>query len=343
MKVTLSDIAKETGFSVSTVSRTLRGEGKISKENERVILEAAQRLNYPINKFFQIQKKTENIFIAVITQFHIGEFYASFFNGFLQAANKRNVNISLFSVAQNIEQVDVFINKLQDNGYSAAVIFVPGLQTPDYQRILDKLPVDFPVLSCSNNIHPVIDTVTFDAYRGASLVAEHFQKSGYKTVGIIEGPGNNQPEARFRKNGFVDYATHHEGIEFIWSYPGNYKYECGIRAFEDYKKLKNKPRAIFAANDATALGFMEAARAEGYTFPDDIALAGYDNLPICEFHYPKLTSVNTDFTKLAEVTLDNLLERSHTFTTHQGMVSLVPVKLTVRESSSMEIFNKSYN
>ncbi len=335
MKVTLSDIAKATGFSVSTVSRTLRGEGKISKENERVILETAQRLNYPINKFFQIQKKTENIFIAIITQFHIGEFYSSFFNGFVQAAESKNVNVSLFSVSHIIGRVDVFINKLRDNGYSAAVIFVPGFQTPDYQKILESVPVDFPVISCSNNIHPVIDTVTFDAYRGSSLVAEHFQASGYKTVGIIEGPGDKQPEARFRKNGFVDYATHHEGIEFIWSYPGNYKYESGNRAFEVFETLKNKPRAVFAANDATALGFMEAARAKGYRIPEDIAIAGYDNLPICEYHYPKLTSVDTNFVKLAEVTLDNLLERSHTFTPHQGMVSLVPVKLAVRESSKI--------
>ena len=336
MKVTLSDIAKETGFSISTVSRTLRGEGKISKKNERKILEAAERLEYPVNKFYQIQKKTENLFVAVITQFHIGEFYASFYDGFLQAAIKRNVNVGLFSVANDISRVDIFINKLYEKGFSAAVVFVPGLQTDDYKRILEKTPVDFPIISCSNNIHPVIDTVTFDAYRGASLVAEHFRDNGYKTVGMIEGPGDSQPEARFRKNGFADFCTHHDEIEFIWSFPGNYQYESGTQAFEAFRKLKNKPRAIFAANDAMAMGFMEVARKAGYQFPQDIALAGYDNLPICESHYPTLTSVDTNFSRLAEVTIDTLLERSHTFTSHQGMLSLVPVKLAVRESSSLE-------
>lgn len=333
MKVTLSDIAKETGFSISTVSRTLRGEGKISKENERIVLEAAQRLNYPVSKILRNHKRKENLFIAIVTQFHTGEFYSSFFNGFLEAARKNNVNVSLFSVSDKIHQIGDFINKLRDKGYSAAVIFVPGLQTEDYAKILKKAPIDFPLITCSNNIHPVIDTVTFDAYRGASLVGAHFQERGYKTVGMIEGPGDKQPEARFRKNGFVDFVTHHEGIEFIWSYPGNYRLDSGIAAFKEFQKLENKPEAIFAANDASAFGFMETARAAGYRFPQDIAIAGYDNLPMCETHYPSLTSVDTNYTQLAEITLEKLMERFDSQTPHRGLVSLVPVKLAVRNSS----------
>ncbi|HKJ33015.1 MAG TPA: LacI family DNA-binding transcriptional regulator, partial [Balneolales bacterium] len=313
--------------------RTLRGEGKISKENERIVLEAAQRLNYPVSKILRNQKRKENIFIAVVTQFHTGEFYSSFFNGFLEAATKNNVNVSLFSVSDKLTETDSFINKLRNKGYSAAVIFVPGLQSDDYAKILENAPVDFPLISCSNNIHPVIDTVTFDAYRGASLVAAHFKERGYKTVGMIEGPGDKQPEARFRKNGFVDYATHNSDIEFIWSFPGDYRLDSGIRAFKEFDKLKKKPRAIFAANDATAFGFMETARAAGYEFPKDIALCGYDNLPMCEFHYPSLTSVNTDFTQLADIAIEKLLERFNTHVPHQGVVSLVPVKLAIRNSS----------
>ncbi|HYX05183.1 MAG TPA: substrate-binding domain-containing protein, partial [Bacteroidales bacterium] len=148
-----------------------------------------------------------------------------------------------------------------------------------------------------------------------------------------EGPGNKQPEARFRKNGFADYVNHHEGIDFTWSYPGDYKLESGIRAFNEFRKLKVKPRAIFAANDATALGFMETARAAGYNFPEDIALVGYDNLPMCEYHYPTLTSVNTNYTQLAEVTLEKVLEKFSNPVPHKGLVSLVPVTLAVRQSS----------
>lgn len=330
MKVTLSDIAKETGFSISTISRTLRGNGKVSKENERTVLEAAQRLNYPVSKILRYQKSRKDLFIAIVTQFHTGEFYTSFFNGFLSSANKRNINIGLLSLS---DQIDTFINKLNLKGYSAAVLFAPGLQTDDYIKILKNTPIDFPVISCSNNAQPVIDTITFDAYRGASLVAEHFKQQGYETVGMIEGPGETQPEARFRKNGFVDYISHHKNIDFIWSYPGNYKLCSGISAFEEFEKLKNKPRAIFAANDETAIGFMETAIAAGYKFPNDIAIAGFDNLPMCSFHYPSLTSVVTDYTQLADLAFSKVMERLNSHKSHQGVVNLLPVKLVVRHSS----------
>lgn len=332
MKVTLSDIADETGFSVSTVSRTLRGKGKISKRNERLILEAAKRLNYPLQKNAGTQLKPEDLFIALVAGLHTGEFYASFFSGFVEAGKTKNLDISLFSAPTDIDKFCSMLSRLRKAGYSSAVLFVPALNSDDYKKILSRTPSDFPLISCSNIIHPVLDTVTFDAYRGASMVAEHFQQSGYKKVGFIEGPAI-KPEARARKNGFVDTATHASDIEFIWSYPGDYTHESGIRAFKEFEKLKEKPRAIFAANDATALGFMEAARSKGYRFPDDIALSGYDNLPLCEYHFPSITSVYTDYQKLADITLDTLTERLFNPVSHQGLVSLVPVDLITRQSS----------
>ncbi|HKK45261.1 MAG TPA: LacI family DNA-binding transcriptional regulator [Balneolaceae bacterium] len=332
MKVTLSDIADETGFSVSTVSRTLRGKGKISEQNERLILETAKRLNYPLQDNAGTRLKREDMFIALVTGFHIGEFYSSLFNGFVQAGNSKNLDVSMFSVTPTVEKVCTLLNRLKDKGYSSAVLFVPALHSGDYREILDRVSPSFPLISCSNINHPVLDTVTFDAYRGASLVAKHFVDQGYGSVGMIEGPVD-KPEARFRKNGFIDTVTHESDVDCIWTFPGDYTLDSGIKAFKEFEKLDHKPRAVFAANDATALGFMETARSHGYHFPDDIALAGYDNLPMCEYHFPNITSVNTNYTKLAEIALDSLMDRLFNPVSHQGLVSMVPVDLVIRHSS----------
>jgi DNA-binding LacI/PurR family transcriptional regulator len=332
MKVTLSDIAEETGFSISTVSRTLRGKGKISKSNERRILETAKRLNYPLQQNAGTQLKQEDLFIALVAGFHTGEFFASFFDGFVKAGKAKNIDISMFSVSPDAEQICSLLTRLTEVGYSSAVLFVPGLHTKDYEEIIERVPDYFSLISCSNINQHVLDTVTFDAYGGANLVANHFVERGYDTTGFIEGPVD-KPEARFRKSGFLDMVTHHPDIDFIWSYPGDYTLKSGIKAFEQFEKLERKPRAVFAANDASALGFMESARAAGYRFPADIALAGYDNLPMCEYHFPNISSVNTNYTKLAEVTLNRLTERLFNTEPHQGLVSLVPVNLVVRHST----------
>ncbi len=332
MKVTLRDIADATGFSISTVSRTLRGEGRISEQNRQEIFAKAHKMEYDIPNGKRKSPALQTPYIALITQFDIGEFYSSFFNGFSNAAVQKKMIISLFNVAHDLNQVGTLINDLRAIGYAAAVIFVPGLKEKHYHRILQTIPKDFPVISCSNIDNPVLDTVTFDAYRGATLVAEHFYEQGYRELGIIQGP-YEKPEARFRTNGFTDYIKHKSESSIIWSTTGDYTHEAGIRAYESFKALIRKPRAIFAANDAMAFGFMESARADGISLPNDLALAGYDNLPLCDYHFPKLTSVETNYTMLATNALEYLSLRIGRPATHQGIVSLVPTSLKVRQSS----------
>ncbi|HLR25248.1 MAG TPA: LacI family DNA-binding transcriptional regulator [Fodinibius sp.] len=332
MKVTLKDIAKETGFSVSTISRTLRGKGKVREKNERVILEAAKQLGYPLQKNAGTKLKQEDLFVAIITDFHTGEFYASFFNGFINAGQSRNLDVSMFNTSPEVDNICDLIKRLRNSGYSSAVLMIPALHRDDYLQIMEETPSYFPLISCSNILQPVMNTVTFDAYSGASLVASHFKERGYQTVGFIEGP-TNKPEARYRKNGFVDTINHNSDINFIWSYPGDYTPESGVRAFDKFSKLNEKPQAIFAANDTNALGFMNSARKCGYHSPEDIAIAGYDNLPHGKYHFPSLTSVDTNYEKLAHKVLDDLLDQLFTPTSHQGVVSLIPVGLKIRNSS----------
>lgn len=332
MKITLQDISEDTGFSVSTISRAVRGKGRISQDNRKKIIASARKLGYPLPENSRANKKNRTLSVAVITNFRTGEFYSSFYVGFLEASEGKEMNVSLFSVQPTIEEIENLIGEIRDLGYSAAVLFIPELKEDQYRHILQTKPKDFPIISCSNIDNSVLDTVTFDAYQGATLVTKHFYSEGYRKLGIIEGP-YEMPEARFRTNGFMDFIKQTTDAESIWDFQGDYTFESGIRAFEDYQKLDVKPHAVFAANDSMALGFIETARKAGYSFPGDIALAGFDNLPFCEYHYPKITSVNTDYRVMAENTLENLTSRLGKPDKHQGIVSLVPVSLEIRESS----------
>jgi len=332
MKVTLKDISDSTGFSVSTISRAIRNKGRISDKNRKKIINSAQKLGYPLpeNKTPGTESGKSNF--ALVTHFRTGEFYSSFFVGFADAAKKKGLRIGLFDVKSDVQEIEELFKELKALGYAGAVLFIPELKDFEYEEILENTSVDFPIISCSQIDNTVLDTVTFDAYQGAVMVAKHFYKQGYRSFGIIEGPYET-PEARFRTNGFTDYLKSVPDAEKIWDFRGDYTHESGIRAFDDFIKLNEKPRAIFGANDAMVLGFIESLRKADLQIPDDVAIAGYDNLPICEYHYPKITSVKTNYTLLAENTLDNLMSRLGSPDKHQGIVSLVPVSLEVRDSS----------
>lgn len=340
MKVTLKDISENTGFSVSTISRAIRNKGRISEKNRKKILSSARKLGYPLPEQRASSIDIDTINIALITNFRTGEFYSSLFLGFANAADKKDVRISLFHVQPDVESIEELLKDLKLIGYSGAVIFVPELKDFHYEHILEHKSDKFPVVSCSQIDNTVIDTVTFDAYQGAVMVAKHFYEQGFRTFGIIEGPLAT-PEARFRTNGFTDFLKSVPNVKKTWEFRGDYTHESGIRAFKDYINHDEKPDAIFGANDAMVLGFIESTRKASLQIPKDVAVAGYDNLPICEYHYPKITSVNTDYTLLAENTIDNVMARIGKDDKHQGIVSLVPVSLEVRASSMMTKASKN--
>ncbi|MFH5831918.1 LacI family DNA-binding transcriptional regulator [Halalkalibaculum sp. DA3122] len=334
MKVTLKDIANEAGFSISTVSRVLNGSSKISPDTRRVVLQTAKKLNYPV--FFAANgdrvPHTLNIFL-IVSGFHVGEFYASFFDGINRAAEEQNIRLALLSMNKPLPEVIEQLKKLAVNGHSdGLILFTPELKKQDYLEIREELPDRFPLLSNGLIESPVFTTVSFDSYSGGFMTAEHFHERGYEKCGIIQGPFQ-KAEARYRANGFRDYTLQTSSMEIVWEYNGNYTFDGGTEAFHDYLATRPKPRAIFACSDAMCHGFMEEALLHGYRFPDDIAITGFDDLPICRRHRPTITSVHTDYKQLGCVTMEKIREIAASPNQQEGVLSLVPVNLIIRNSS----------
>lgn len=334
-KVTLKDIANDTGLSISTVSRALARSGKISAENEKKIFESAERLNYSFNKLDTPLDLRKNIFIALITRFHIGEFYSSFYDGFDRATKGTNTNIALVNVSNASVDEITLINELHKTNFDAAIVFLPDFDQDDYTKLIEHTDSKFPIISVAPIANPVMDTITFDTYRGGHLVADHFHRQGFRKLGIIHGP-QNKSEAMLRRNGFVDFIQSNSELELVWQFDGNFENRSGHEAFQSYKSTQDKPEAIFCGNDSMAVGFMQSALHEGLNIPGDVAIIGYDDLPVCGYNSPSITSVHTPFEILGKKAIKYLLERlksGSTKTEHAGYVSLVPVSLSVRESS----------
>ncbi len=333
-KITLKDIAEDAGVSISTVSRALTRTGKISGEKERKIFESAQRLNYPIQLDSTPFNLKSTVNIALVTYLHTGEFFSSLFNGFDHASQNTNATIQLLSVRYSKSDYIETIANLKNSGFDAAVIFLPEFVEKDYRKLLKEAPHNFPIVSTAPIVSPVLDTVTFDNYRGGYSVASHFEEQGYRTFGHIQGP-SSRSEALLRKNGFVDYIAESDQLEFIWDFKGDYSLESGLRAYQSYKDSEHKPEAIFCSNDDVAIGFIHAALKDGIRIPQDVAIAGFDDLPKCKFYNPSITSVNTPYHILGKKVLDLILGRleNNDYGQNTGYTNLVPVSLSVRDSS----------
>lgn len=334
-KITLKDIAEDSGLSISTVSRALTRSGKISKENEKKVFESAQKLNYPLTTLYTPIELKESINIALVTRHYTGEFFASLFEGFDQCTKDTKARINLISVSHASDTPEQVAAEIKKSHFDAAVIFLPDYRAKDYSRILESIPKEFPVVSIAPIANPVMDTVTFDNYRGGYLVANHFEDQGYKSIGIIEGP-MNKSEAMLRKNGFLDYVRASQSMNLVWEFNGDYSLEKGKNAYEYYKKSPVKPDAIFCSNDGMTFGFIHEALRDGVMIPEEVALVGFDDLPTCNFYTPTISSVHTPYELLGKKTIELILNRLYQENPqgHTGFTSLVPVTLSIRESST---------
>ena len=333
MKVTLKDIAEETGYSISTVSRVLNGSGKMSTKARRQIVQSAKKLNYPIYHTANGDSAVDLIQVClVVSGHHVGEFYASFFHGINRAAEENNVMLSLISINRPFSKLVGTLKRLASNSYDGIILFTPELTRNDYETIREKLPDGYPVISNGLIENPVFTTITFDGYSGGFLAGEHFKRRGYTTCGIIRGPFE-KAESRYRANGFRDFIQQSAGMKVVWDYHGDFTFESGLKAYDSFEELEHQPRAIFACNDVMCHGFMEAALVNGHSFPEDIAIIGYDDLPICRRHRPTISSVHTSYEQLGTVTVQTLHEIITDPGQQKGVLSLVPVELNVRESS----------
>jgi DNA-binding LacI/PurR family transcriptional regulator len=334
-KVTLQDISNDTGLSVSTVSRALARTGNISKENELRVFESAHRLNYPIQSQQTPIELRDQLNIALVTNHYSGEFFASLFEGFDDSARALNIRINLISLSHTNTQPEELLHELKKARLDGAVIFLPDYKEADYQAILHHITPDFPIVSIAPIASPILDTVTFDNYRGGHLVASHFEEQGFRKLGVIHGP-NNRSEALLRKNGFIDYIRASSQLELVWEFDGDYSLQRGKDAYEAYRQLNCKPEAIFCSNDETTIGFLYNAIRDGVKIPDDVAVAGFDDLSTCGTYTPTITSVHTPYAllgkKALEIVLDRLRNPHHS--PHSGYTNLVPVSLSVRESST---------
>lgn len=333
MRTTLRHIADDTGMSISTVSRVLRGKGKISPLSQKRILESAEKLNYPFIDAQQPLEVRNDIHFAIVAQTHPGEYYSAFFHGFVQAVRGTGVSFSLFSINEREDNLITLLEQIKRKRYDGVVVMLAALNSEDYGAIKKVEEPDFVILSNAIVQRALIDTIAFDGYSGGYMTVDHFVSKGYYDLGLIKGD-MIKSDARFRANGFVDSINSHEGAKLAWSFDGDFSARSGLEAFRSFHEAKHKPRAIFSSNDVMAFAFMREALKHGYKIPEDVAIVGYDDLKSCEYFYPSLSSIHTDYKRLGEVVVHRLLDRLEGKASGNGALTyLVPVHLAARESS----------
>ncbi len=293
---TIKDVAKKAGVSISTASYALNNLPNVHPETKERILAAAKELNYYPNGIARNLKTKRTGNIGVFVYGFSGPIFSDVLEGIRQRLQKNNYNIIVSSgksssnllLERQVDGAIVFDNGLSDD----LLISYASHGLPLY--VLDR------ELEGENIYSSVIDNEGL-VYQ---LMTEMIKK-GYRDFAYLSGPtdafNNNH-----RFDGFKLALNHHHIHEFHYM-ACDFTIQGGYQAAINMLKSQKKPRFVFCANDESAIGFMQALKENNIRIPEDIALAGFDNIYLGQYLSPKLTTIGINHTKWGQSVTDALL------------------------------------
>ena len=334
MNPTIVDIAKRTGFSISTVSRVLHGGDqryKISDETSVLIRQAAVSLGYTPNKVARGLRLQRTHQIGVIVADVSNPFFSQVVKAVSQEARKAGYSILVCDANESTQLETESLKVLMENRVDGLLVAGVGQNSASLQRIraqglplvvLDRLFDDLSV-----------DAVASDSFRGAYAVISYLIREGHRKIAIIQGlRGTFVNEERLR--GYRQ-ALEDAGINVEPCYAVGHDFGT-VNGYLETKALlhiADPPTAIFTVNDTIALGALEALRQERWKVPEDMSLVTFDDPAFAASVSPPLTAVAQPVDKMGEIGLKLLLRRMRERTTEPRRILLEP-RLIIRESVS---------
>jgi LacI family transcriptional regulator len=325
---TIRDVARASGVSIATVSRVFNDSARVTEATRRRVIEAAERVAYWPNATARslITSRTHTIGL-LLPDLH-GEFFSEVIRGIDVAARGQGFSILVSRSSSRADELKLAVRSMRGR-VEGLIVMAPDL---DDSSVLAHCAGHAPCVLINPEMDvPGCDTLVFDNFGGALSVTQHLIALGHRRIATIYGPQHNT-DGRTRLDGYRA-ALRAAGIEPSpeLEIPGLFTERSGYDAAEVLVTMKSRPSAVFVANDHMAVGLMGALHDYGLQIPADIALAGFDDIPMARYLTPPLTTVHLDVETLGRRAVGLLLDPAH-MSGAPGRREVVPVSLVVRGS-----------
>ena len=306
--ITIKDIAKELGISVSTVSRALQNHPDISEPTKALVRDCAKRLNYKPNIMASNLRTCKNTTIGIVLPEVNHHFFASVLDGIEQTANEAGYNIIICQTGENVEKEVQSIQTLMGSRV-AGILAGISKQTCTFQHLQEVINADIPLVLYDRPCPSLpCDQVVSDDYLGAFKAVEYLIQTGCQRIMYFSSPMQLEVAHR-RYQGWRDALQ-----RYNMPIDDSMIVTCDSRAqaiIETPMVLKrdDKPDAIFCVNDDCASGVLYAAQILGLKIPEELAICGFSNAPRCRNTFPMLTTVEQHGVEIGKHAIIRLLKR----------------------------------
>lgn len=289
-QITIHDIAERLKISASTVSRALVDHPRISEATKKKVRQMAEELNYSPNVLASSLRKGKGNVIGVIVPNINRYFFSNVIDSIQHEANLSGYNVMICQTKESYENeiadIDTLLNSRVDG-----IIMSLSATTSNYDHLLKVIKKGVPLVFF-DRVPEHIDTssVVLDDYYGAFSTVEHMIQTGCSKIAFFAGP-NQLNVYRNRKNGCLDALFKYD-LPIIDHFVAEaLTRSSGYKATEKMFSHKEKPDAIFASSDFSALGSILYLKERNIQIPGQVAVAGFANEPFTSIMEPGLTSV----------------------------------------------------
>lgn len=305
----LVDVARRAKVNISTVSRTINKTGKIGADTQARVFKAMKDLRYKPNRVarrLRMRDGSTHLLGLIIPNIQ-NIFFADLARGVEDVAYRNNFAVLLCNYDEDPDKERFYLDVMQAESVDG--IILPPIHETD-PAVLQVVENGTPVVCVDRSLSSGnLDKVEVDNHSGAFAAVEHMIKQGHRRIGLIGGPADSST-GRERLRGYKDahvaagLAVKSELLRF-----GDYKQQSGQRLTEELLALASPPTALFVCNGLMTAGALESIAARGLKIPKQVAIVGFDELPLADVFNPPLTMVRQPAYEVGKSAAELLLKR----------------------------------
>jgi LacI family transcriptional regulator len=338
MPIKLKDVARKSGYSITTVSRALAGYSDVNEETRKHIHETAANMGYQPNlvarQLRSQRTHTIGLIIPAYDQSFSNDFFSRLLVGIGDAAARARYDLLISAQAPGEEEMAAYRRMVGGNRVDGVILARTRRNDPRIAYLLEK-KIPFAVSGRSApDERSNFNYIDVDSRTGIRDVVEHFVSLGHQHIGLILPP-DEMAFTDYRHNGYRE-GLHAHGIPYRHDYVTTGDLLRGGGEIAANNLLSDNPQltAIVACNDLMAFGAMTAVEKRGLKVGMDIAIAGFDDIPAAEYAQPPLTTVHQPIYEIGLKLVDILLPHLRGETAEVS-AEILPYTLMVRASSGV--------
>lgn len=298
---TIRDVAERADVSVASVSRVLNGAGPVTEATRRRVLEAVEALQYVPHSGARSLSTSKTNTVGVILPDLYGEFFSELIRGMDVAARALGYHLIVSSSHDDADEASSAIRSMRGR-VDGLIVLSPHLGAANLASgLAGRTPVLLMNGGAGEDGRP---SIVVDNHGGAVAAVEHLIATGRRRIAHIAGPAGNL-EAEARLAGYLE-AMAAAGLPTM-VVDGTFTKASGQDAGAALAARPDRPDAVFAANDNMAVGALLAFQDAGLRVPEDIAMVGFDDIPLAALVRPGLTTLKIQIAETGRKALERLV------------------------------------